>query len=75
MPSIGPRCGELRVKDEDHTWRIVYRIDDDAILILDVFAKVTNKTPDEVISRCRSRITAYELVKAKAQQDAKKRNK
>ena len=38
MP-IGPRCHELRVNDEDQTWRIVYRIDTDAIVIGDVFEK------------------------------------
>jgi phage-related protein len=39
MPTIGRRCHELRVTDEDKTWRIVYRIYDDAIVILEVFAK------------------------------------
>ena len=37
MPSIGPRCHELRINDKDSTWRIIYRADEDAILILDVF--------------------------------------
>ena len=31
MPTIGRRCHELRVEDENRTWRIVYRIDDDAV--------------------------------------------
>ncbi len=31
MPSIGKRCHELRIVDEDSIWRVVYRIDDDAI--------------------------------------------
>jgi phage-related protein len=39
MPSIGARCHELRINDENKTWRIVYRIDDDAIIILEVFEK------------------------------------
>jgi phage-related protein len=34
MPSIGARCHELRINDENATWRIVYRIDSDAIVIL-----------------------------------------
>ena len=34
MPSIGARCHELRIDDEHVTWRVVYRIDEDAILIL-----------------------------------------
>jgi phage-related protein len=34
MPSIGPRCHALRVRDADHSWRLVYRIDPDAIVIV-----------------------------------------
>jgi phage-related protein len=33
MPSIGRRCHELRMSDEKVSWRIVYRIDTDAIVI------------------------------------------
>ena len=33
MPSIGARCHELRIVDEQVTWRILYRIDDHAIVI------------------------------------------
>jgi phage-related protein len=32
MPSIGSRCHELRIDDQDKTWRILYRIDNDAIV-------------------------------------------
>jgi len=39
MPSIGARCHELRVKDERAEWRIFYRIDLDAIIVLEVFQK------------------------------------
>ncbi len=39
MPTIGPRCHELRIRDRDHDWRIVYRIDRDAIVIAEVFEK------------------------------------
>jgi phage-related protein len=39
MPSIGSRCHELRIDDRDKTWRVVYRIDNDAIVILEVFEK------------------------------------
>jgi Gp49-like protein DUF891 len=41
MPAIGPRCHELRVVDAAVTWRIVYRTDPDAIVIVEVFAKKT----------------------------------
>jgi len=37
MPSIGSRCHELRINEEHLTWKIIYRIYTDAILILDIF--------------------------------------
>ena len=60
MPSIGSRCHELRVRDESRNWRIIYRIDDDAIIIADVFAKTTQKTPKQVIKRCQRRLRLYD---------------
>ncbi|HEY9662664.1 MAG TPA: type II toxin-antitoxin system RelE/ParE family toxin [Allocoleopsis sp.] len=62
MPSIGRRCHELRVNDEDKTWRIVYRVDEDAIVILEVFHKQTNKTPDNVIQQCKKRLKQYDRI-------------
>lgn len=62
MPSIGPRCHELRIRDESKNWRIVYRIDRDAIIIVDVFAKATQKTPQRVIENCRRRLAKYDAV-------------
>lgn len=60
MPSIGSRCHELRVNDRDKTWRIIYRIDEDAIIILEVFAKKTNQTPKETLERCQKRLKLYD---------------
>jgi phage-related protein len=60
MPSIGRRCHELRVPDKDQAWRIIYRIDPDAILILDVFAKTTRRTPQSVIDTCKGRLKHYD---------------
>jgi phage-related protein len=60
MPSIGTRCHELRINDENLTWRLIYRIYTDAILILDVFEKKTNKTPKSIIDICKQRINRYE---------------
>ncbi len=45
MPSIGARCHELRIPDDSRTWRIVYRLDSDAIVIADVLAQKTRTTP------------------------------
>ncbi len=60
MPSIGSRCHELRVNDATATWRLIYRIDPDAILIVEVFAKQTQKTPKEVIQACKKRMKEYD---------------
>jgi len=63
MPSIGPRCAELRIVDETVTWRIMYRVDDDAVLVAEVFAKKTQATPHEVIEVCKKRFRHYDAVK------------
>jgi len=60
MPSIGSRCHELRIEDQGKTWRIVYRLDHDAIVILEVFEKRTQKTPRDVIENCKRRIRLYD---------------
>ena len=60
MPSIGRHCHELRIRDEDTTWRIVYRIDADAIVIAEVFAKKTQHTPKYVIDVCKRRFNRYD---------------
>jgi phage-related protein len=63
MPSIGARCHELRIQDEDQTWRIVYRLDKDAIVLLDVFSKKTQKTPKSTIETCKRRMKQYDEAK------------
>ena len=60
MPTIGPRCHELRIRDSEQIWRIVYRIDPDAILMLEVFSKKTPTTPRGVIEDCRRRLRHYD---------------
>ena len=60
MPAIGPRCHELRVQDAQVSWRIVYRIDIDAIIVVAVFRKSTQQTPQHVIDTCRRRLKAYD---------------
>ena len=60
MPAIGRRCHELRVRDAEQNWRIVYRIDADAILIVEVFAKKSASTPKRIIDRCKARLSAYD---------------
>ncbi len=62
MSRIGGRCHELRVVDERASWRIVYRTDPDAIVIVDVFEKKTQQTPQHVIDTCRRRLRAYDAI-------------
>src|SRR5687768_12528366 len=67
MPTIGPRCHELRVVDADQNFRILCRIDPDAIVIAEVFAKKTRQTPREVIEICRKRLREYDQLTANAE--------
>lgn len=60
MPVIGPRCCELRINDQDKTWRIICRLDDDAVVIAEVFAKKTAATPRSVILVCQRRLKEYD---------------
>ncbi len=60
MPDIGRRCYELRIKDGGNIWRIIYRIDADAIVIADVFAKKTQRTPKGIIDNCKRRLSSYD---------------
>lgn len=60
MPAIGSHCHELRIVDRNQTWRIIYRIDFDAVIIAEVFSKKTKKTPPEVIDVSQKRLKAYD---------------
>lgn len=60
MPAIGSRCHELRISDANKIWRIIYRIDSDAVVIADVFEKKTQKTPKRVIDACKRRLRDYD---------------
>jgi phage-related protein len=62
LPSIGPNCHELRINDASGTWRVVYRVAADAIIILEVFSKKTQSIPREVVEVCRRRLRLYEGV-------------
>jgi phage-related protein len=62
MASIGSRCHELRIRDENQNWRIVYRIDPDAVVIVEVFAKKAAGTPKHVVAKCRARLKAYDEI-------------
>ena len=59
MPAIGARCHELRVVDEDTTWRILYHLAGDAVVILEVFEKRTRTTPRHDLDLARARLKRY----------------
>jgi phage-related protein len=60
MPSVGPRCHELRIRDDQLALRVLYRLDPDAVLVLDVFAKTTRTTPLHILWACRQRCARYD---------------
>ena len=64
MPALGRRCHELRVVDERATWRIIYRVDADAVVVAEVFSKKTRATPRTVLDTCRRRLRAYDAIAA-----------
>jgi phage-related protein len=61
MASVGAGCHELRINDAEVNiqWRLMYYIDADAIVILDVFQKRTQTTPQAVLDTCRQRLARY----------------
>ncbi len=73
MPTIGPGCHELRIVDRDQTWRILYHVASDAIVILDVFSKKTAATPKAVLAASRRRLQVFLALSAgKKDRDAKR---
>ena len=60
MPVIGSRCHELRVNDAAATFRIIYRTDPDAVVVLEVFSKKTRQPPRAVLEACKRRLRDYD---------------
>jgi phage-related protein len=69
MPAIGPRFHELRVQDREATWRLVYRLDSDAVVVAEVFSKKTRGTPRTVIENCRRRLRLYDVLTGGGRRD------
>src|SRR5437868_2330494 len=70
MPSIGPQCHELRVRDENRIWQVIYRLDPDAILIAGVFSKTTRATSKHDIEDCQKRLRVYDEAARRAKEGA-----
>lgn len=60
MPVVGKRCHELRIVDADKTWRIIYRVDVDAIVIANIFSKKRRETPQSIITVSKARLRQYD---------------
>lgn len=59
MPTVGTNCHELRVQDGRLTWRIIYGLTLDAVVILEVFEKKTRATPKHVVDVAKRRWKQY----------------
>lgn len=62
MPVPSRNCHELRIQDQDKIWRILYRLDRDAVVLLEVFCKKSRETPEHIIQDARRRLAGYDLV-------------
>jgi phage-related protein len=60
MPEIGLRCAELRIRDVGADCRIICRVDPDVVVVLEVFAKTTPRTPGPIVDACRRRLRSYD---------------
>jgi phage-related protein len=60
MPAVGRRCLELQIQDQKKTWRIMVRVDADAVVIAEVFEKTTRATPAKVLAVCKQRLKRYD---------------
>ena len=59
MADIGDGCHELRIVGGPVSWRIIYHIAPDAIVILEVFPKKPAPTPKSVIAECLKRLAEF----------------
>jgi len=59
MPSPGPRCHELRIVDEAKSWRIINHLSGEAVVLLEVFAKKSGRTPQRILRTCQRRLASY----------------
>jgi phage-related protein len=60
LSEVGAGCHELRVVDRDATWRIVYHVAEDAIVLLEIFSKKTRTLPRSAIAVAKRRLKEYQ---------------
>lgn len=59
MKEIATGCHELRVRDKNVNWRLMYYMDERCIVILKIFPKKTRKTPEDVKDVCQKRLRNF----------------
>ena len=59
MPDIGPGCHELRLTADKSEWRVIYHVADEWVLVLGVFHKKTQATPQRWLQICRKRLRLF----------------
>ena len=62
MPTIGKSCYELRIVDAGKTWRIMYCIHPQAVVVLNIFAKTTPQTPNDAINLSKQRLAEFTAI-------------
>lgn len=62
MPEIEKSCYDLHIRDSEKTWRIILYVDNDFVVILEVFAKKTKKTPEKIKKLCKKRLKRYQEI-------------
>lgn len=60
LPSVGRRCLELRVRDGNLFWRILCRLDADAVVVGGVFPKKSEKLPKAERDAFLKRLAEYD---------------
>ena len=64
MPQIAPHVYELRIREANLNWRIIYRADAERVLLIHQFVKKTERTPRAVIELCQARLSQYDEERA-----------
>lgn len=60
FPTIGPGVREIRVRERSGAFRVIYQATlPDAVLVLNVFQKKAQRTPQREIEKARDRLAAY----------------
>jgi phage-related protein len=59
LPTIGRNCHELRIRDRDAIWRVLYYLASDAVVILGVFSKKNRTLPRPIADTARTRLREY----------------